>query len=218
MGANQKLSSLRNEVTRQLILETAFRLFAENTIEKITMADVAKDVGIGVATVYRYYSTKQTLVLAVSTWVWKQYLDEALQTLDAQENTAAARFAFYLDVFLSLYHNHRDVLRFNQFFNVYLGKERDVSKEAMAPYLSMVEDVLLPRFERLLQRARLDHTMRTDVSAEELMFTSLHLMLAAVTRYAVGLVITNGCDPERELAVLRDMLMQRYTTTTSEDN
>lgn len=218
MGANQKLSSLRNEVTRQLILETAFRLFAENTIEKITMADVAKDVGVGVATVYRYFSTKQTLVLAVSTWVWKQYLDEALQTLDAQENTAAARFAFYLDVFLSLYHNHRDVLRFNQFFNVYLGKERDVSKEAMVPYLSMVEDVLLPHFELLLQRARLDHTMRTDVSAEELMFTSLHLMLAAVTRYAVGLVVTNGCDPERELAVLRDMLMQRYTTTASEDN
>lgn len=218
MGVNQKLSSLRNEATRQLILETGFRLFAENTIERITMTDVAKAAGVGVATVYRYFSTKQTLVLAVSTWVWKQYLNEAIQTLDAQENTAAARFAYYLDVFLSLYHSHRDILRFNQFFNVYLGKEGDVPKEAMAPYLSMVMDVLLPLFEQLLQRAKLDHTMRTDVSAEELMLTSLHLMLAAVTRYAVGLVVTGGCDPEQELVALRDMLMQRYSTAPSRDD
>ena len=218
MGVNQKLSSLRNEATRQLILETGFRLFAENTIERITMTDVAKAAGVGVATVYRYFSTKQTLVLAISTWVWKQYLNEAIQTLDVQENTAAARFAYYLDVFLSLYHSHRDVLRFNQFFNVYLGKEGDVPKEAMAPYLSMVMDVLLPLFEQLLQRAKLDHTMRTDVSAEELMLTSLHLMLAAVTRYAVGLVVTGGCDPEQELVVLRNMLMQRYTTASSGDD
>ena len=94
MGANQKLSSLRNEVTRQLILETGFRLFAENTIEKITMADVAKAVGVGVATLYRYFNTKQTLVLAVSTWVWKEYLDEAIGFMEARKSTAAEAFAY----------------------------------------------------------------------------------------------------------------------------
>ena len=40
--------------------------------------------------------------------------------------------------------------------------------------------------------------------------TTLHLMLAAVTRYAVGLVYEGGTEPEKELTVLKEMLMGRY--------
>lgn len=213
MGTNQRLSTLRQEAARQLILETGFQLFSENTIEAITMADVAKAAGVGVATVYRYFNTKQTLVLAVSAWIWKQYLDEALRSVDTRNATAAERFEYYLDVFLSLYHSHKNVLRFNQFFNVYLGKEGAVSEEAAKPFAFLLEDVLLPRFEALLRSAEEDHSMRTDVPAKKILLTSLHLMLAAVTRYAVGLVYTDGCDPEQELAALKEMLMERYTIT-----
>ena len=213
MGTNQRLSTLRQEAARQLILEAGFQLFSENTIEAITMSDVAKAAGVGVATVYRYFNTKQTLVLAVSAWIWKKYMEEALRSVDTRNATAAERFEYYLDVFLSLYHSHRNVLRFNQFFNVYLGKEGDVSEEAAKPFAFLLENVLLPRFEALLHSAEEDHSMRTDVPAKKIMLTSLHLMLAAVTRYAVGLVYTDGCDPDHELAVLKDMLMERYTTT-----
>ena len=123
MGTNQKLSTLRQEATRQLILETGFQLFSENTIEAITMADVANAAGVGVATVYRYFNTKQTLVLAINTWIWEKNIQEAIRSGGIRNATAAEIFEYYLDVFLSLYHNHRNVLRFNQFFNVYFGKE-----------------------------------------------------------------------------------------------
>lgn len=211
MSTNKKLSSLRIEAAKQLILETAFSLFSENTIEKITMTDVAKAVGVGVATVYRYFNTKQNLVLETGTWVWKKYLDKSIQTLEKRETTAAEEFEYHLSVFLELYRSHRNVLRFNQFFNVYIGKERHISREAMKHYISLVEDVLLPRFEAMILRAEKDHTMRTDIPAKEIMLTSLHLMLAAATRYAVGLVYFDGYDPEKELVVLKDMLMEKYT-------
>lgn len=35
------------------------------------------------------------------------------------------------------------------------------------------------------------------------------MMLAATTRYAVGLVYQGGNDPEREQEALKEMLMQR---------
>ena len=212
MGANPRLSTIRQEATRQLILEAGFRLFSESTIETITMTDVANAAGIGVATLYRYFNTKQTLVLATGAWVWEKYLADALRPLEAQTLTAAGRFEYYLNTFLSVYRNHRNVLRFNQFFNVYLGKEGGISEEAMKPYASMLEGVLLPRFEAMLCRAGEDRSMRTDVPAKEIMLTSLHLMLAAATRFAVGLVYAGGCDPEKELELLRDMLMDRFTT------
>ena len=38
----------------------------------------------------------------------------------------------------------------------------------------------------------------------------LHLMLAVVTRYAVGLVYNEESDPEEELLMQKDMLMRRF--------
>ena len=40
------------------------------------------------------------------------------------------------------------------------------------------------------------------------------LMLAAVTRYAVGLVYDAGVDPEREILLLKKMLLREYVTET----
>ena len=61
-------------------------------------------------------------------------------------------------------------------------------------------------------KAEQDHTIRTD-EPEELMFSkTLHLMLAVVTRYAVGLVYTpeNGFDPEKELLFQKNMILKEY--------
>lgn len=74
MSANLELTALQREVTKQRILETGFRVFAERTIEKVKMTDVADVAGIGVATVYRHFTNKPRLVVAVSVWAWERYL------------------------------------------------------------------------------------------------------------------------------------------------
>ena len=210
MGANSELGALQKEVTRQRILESSFRLFAEQAIEKVKMTDVADAAGVGVATVYRYYSTKPKLAVAVSAWAWETYLKEAFRRIDTQNFTAAERFGYYLDSFLDLYRNHRALLRYNQFFNVYIENEKNVPSDTVRPFLAVV-DALTERFEALRRKAQQDGTLRTDVPAKEMLLSSLHLMLAAVTRYAVGLVYTDGHDPERELILLKNMLLREYT-------
>ena len=211
MGANPELTVLQREVTKQRILETGFRVFAEHTIEKVKMTDVAKAGGIGVATIYRYYSTKPALVLAISTWAWERYLDQAVRQIDTSKVTAAQEYAFFLDTFLDLYRNHRDLLRFNQFFNVYVQNE-EIPPEAMQPYLKVL-DFLETRFAAIYERAKTDHTLRTDIPIKEILLASTHLMLAAVTRYAVGLVYEGGLDPEKELILQRNMLLREFTET-----
>ncbi len=210
MGVNPELNDLQKEVTRQRILETGFRLFAEKTIEKVKMTDVAEAGGIGVATIYRYYPTKTALVLAISSWSWGKYLNEMVRKLEEREATAAEEYEYFLDSFLELYRSSKALLRFNQFFNVYIENEKDVSAEAMRPNIAVV-DVLTARFEAMFRKAREDHTVRTDVPPKEMLLASLHLMLAAVTRYAVGLVYDGGQDPEKELVLLKNMLLREYT-------
>ena len=209
MGVNPELNELQKEVTRQRILETGFRVFAEGTIEKVKMSDVAKAGGVGTTTVYRYYKTKPELVLAISTWAWGRYLDQVLRKIDSVEVTAAEEYEYFLDTFLDMYHNHRNLLRFNQFFNVYVQNE-GIPLEVMKPYFEVVKK-LEDRFAALYERAEKDHTIRTDIPAKEMLLTSMHLMLAAVTRYAVGLVYEGGMDPEKELVLQKNMLLREFT-------
>ena len=211
MGRNFKKDAIEMAAKNHRILENGFRIFAANTIEKVTMLDVAKAAGIAISSLYRYYSTKPKLVMAISTWAWDTYAkeNERIETEASKpDRTAAEIFESYLDSFLDLYHNHRNLLRFNQFFNVYLVSE-DISEEEMGPYLDMVRG-LERRFGRIYQRAQQDGTLCTDISEKKMFSMTLHLMLAVVTRYAVGLVYNEESDAEEELRLQKDMLVRRF--------
>ena len=122
--------------------------------------------------------------------------------------TAAQIFEFYLDSFLELYRNHRDLLRFNQFFNIYIQAEK-IDTETVKPYREMIEETEEP-FHRMYVKAQMDHTVCTDMPEAEMFSATLHLMLAAVTRYAVGLVYQVGTDPEKELELLKELLLKKF--------
>ena len=49
--------------TRRLIADTAWRLFADRGFERVTVAEVARDAQVAVATVFNYFPTKEDLFL-----------------------------------------------------------------------------------------------------------------------------------------------------------
>ena len=177
MGRNQERDARELAVRKQQILESAFHVFAERTIEKVSMNEAAEACGIGVATLYRHYSAKPALVLAVSTCAWEQIIQDFYTQLDTEQATAAEQFAFYLDAFLELYRNHRDVLRFNQFFSVYVAGEA-ISPELMQPYTTMIRG-LSDRFHVLYEKALRDHTLRTDMAEKQMFSATLHAPASA---------------------------------------
>ena len=137
---------------REKILESGFRIFSERTIEKVTMNDIAKEAGIGVATLYRYYSTKPMLVMAISIRIWQSFIDENIKRVDNMQCTALQEFDGFLEAFLELYREHKDILRFNQFFNVYVQSEEMQKQEIIRPYNDMIRG-LYERFCGILSKA-----------------------------------------------------------------
>ena len=199
---------------QQHILETAYALFSEKGITPVTITDVAEASGVGRATMFRYFPSKLELVIAIGTWKWEEYIDRynALLPPEKMETiTGAEWLRFFLDAFLDLYRNHADILRFNYNFNSYLRYEAGEAEQRQ-PYLRMT-DGLGELFHQLYERGKADGTLNTDYS-EHAMFSSIfHIMLAAVTRYAVGLVVVyeNSSQPESELVMLAEMLLARFT-------
>ena len=199
---------------RQHILETAYDLFSERGVIPVTIADIAGASGVGRATVFRYFTTKLDLVVAIGTWKWEEYIKthDAFVTPEEMERMTGAEYLrFFLDAFIDLYRSHPDILRFNYDFNSFLRYEAGTTDQKQ-PYLQMV-DALGVRFHELYERGMKDGTLRDDIPEATMFSSSFHIMLAAVTRYAAGLVVVleDGSDPESELVMLEELLLKRFT-------
>jgi AcrR family transcriptional regulator len=209
MSRNAAMDTARMERSKQKVADTAFALFAEHGIESVTMPEIAKAAGMNRSSIYRYFPAKADLAVAVSAKNWSSYTRQNYEREKEKMHTAAERYAFWLDSFLDLYRNHSDLLRFNYNFNGYLRYEAGTSGQK-EPYMGMV-DHLGELFHEVYERGMRDGTLKKDVPEKMMFSSSFHIMLAAVTRYAVGLAyVIEGNDPEEELIMLEELLLSRF--------
>ncbi|MFB9903606.1 TetR/AcrR family transcriptional regulator [Allokutzneria oryzae] len=85
------LRETKMERTRQLIADKAFELFTAQGFATTTMEQIAAAAEVGPRTLYRYYATKESLLL---TFV-EQKLDAALDVLRAQPEDVPLPEALY---------------------------------------------------------------------------------------------------------------------------
>ena len=209
MGFDPKQDALQKEETNRRMLDSGFCIFSEMSIDKVSMANVANKAGIGIATLYRYYRTKPELVVAVGTHVWSNFIRNYTPIRNDDKITAVEELEFFLDSFLELYKNHKKLLCFNQFFNIYIRNEA-VPPKALNSYNEMV-DKLAMRFHRTYVKGERDKTLCTEMSEKAMFLSIVHLMLAAVTRYAIGLVYEKDSESYKELILLKNMIMREFS-------
>ena len=196
MGFDHKQDALQKEETNRRILDAGFSMFSRMSIDKVSMENVADEAGIGIATLYRYYRTKSELVVAVGTHVWSNFIRDYMPIRNEDNTTAAEELEFFLDSFLELY-------------NIYIRNEA-ISKTALNSYNEMV-DQLAMRFHKTYVKGKNDKTLCTEVSENSMFLSIMHLMLAAITRYAVGLAYEKDIESDNELVLLKNMLMHEFS-------
>ena len=199
---------------RERMLTVGFRIFAEKTIEVATMKEIAKACGLGYKTMFRYFGTKTALVIAIGADIWKKYavkVEEMYRARGGDAMNAAEELEFFLDCFLDLYQNHKDILRFIRNFETYIRHE-NVSKEDLAVYNTVV-DGFARKFHAVYQKAEKDGTLKLGLPETEFFPTILYIMLSASEKFAEGLVYQpeNEKDMTRELELLKNLILRAYS-------
>ena len=90
--------------TRQRILDTALRLFATKGYEKTSMRDIAATAGCSLGLAYRYFASKEDMVLELYLWLVAQLEDQVRQLPAA---SIANRFRHLMSALLDKMAPHR---------------------------------------------------------------------------------------------------------------
>ncbi len=199
---------------REKMLSEGFRIFSQKSIEVVSMQEIAKACGLGVATVYRYFRTKPALVVAIGAKIWEKYavkVEQMYRERGGDAMNAAEELAFFLDCFIDLYKNHKDVLRFIRNFETYIRHE-NVPKEDVRVYNDVV-DGFARKFHAVYQKAEKDGTLRLELPEKKFFYTILYIMLSASEKFAEGLVYPSEYEEDmtEELELLKDMILQKYS-------
>jgi AcrR family transcriptional regulator len=96
MSAEPGLRERKKQQTRQLIAETAHRLFAERGFDGVTVAEVARAADVSEGTVFNYFPTKEDLFYGQME-SFEEALVEAVRERPPGESAPAAFRRFILD-------------------------------------------------------------------------------------------------------------------------
>ncbi len=196
------------------VMDKAFELFVEKGIGPVTMVEIADACNFGVATLYRYFGTKKELVIAIGTKKWQEYavwVEEAYRARNGETMTAREELEFYIDSYLELYRNHKDILTFNSNFDMFVVHEHATAQEMKAYYDSVA--VFSGKFHTVVEKAKVDGTIRTDIPEQDMFYGVMYTMLTVATKFAFGTVypVDYKIDYSQSLDLLKQMFMTYYT-------
>lgn len=137
MDTTEKVPSTRErqaQQRREKIIQASMQLFWEKCVEDTSMEEVAKCSGVGVATVYRYFSTKIELVIETAEFYWQKVAEKYLTELE-QTDTGYVQLQKIMNVLERIFQEEKAFLKFLQEFDVFV-KKYQISEERLTDYES----------------------------------------------------------------------------------
>ena len=82
----------RVEHTRALLLDAAEEVFAEKGFTSASLDDIARTAGYTKGAIYKHFTTKEDLFLAVSDRYWRRYFDNFAEVMASAKQVGAREF------------------------------------------------------------------------------------------------------------------------------
>jgi AcrR family transcriptional regulator len=118
-------SELQNKA-KENIIKTAFQLFSENGIHNVALVQIAKESKIGVATVYRYFGNKKTIINECANYIWEEItklVEIKISSLEFLKLTGIEKMEGLLVMFYDLYNNNKQYLKFISEYDAYIAQD-----------------------------------------------------------------------------------------------
>lgn len=167
------------DAKRNYVIETATNLVLSRPLSRVTVRDVAQEAGVGEATVYRYFSTKTSLIVACALKLQgevSQYFLRESKPVDGY--TKLVKFyASYVDLFAF----RPELYRFLYEFDAYCVEQRVKGLDEYSDNLDVFRDAYLAAYREGVA----DGSVRKIQNPELFYYTTTHAVLSLAKKLAV---------------------------------
>lgn len=210
MARNVERDRREAQRRKDRLMEEGFRLFSRHGIEAVSLQRVADAADVSAATMYKYFQTKEKLVIAISARVWGESWQDVLSRRvpdELERLTAYQGVEFYADQIIRMYQERPELLHFSSEYKTFICHS-GVEDAQLREHLDVLEPIR-SLFHRMYERARVDGSIRTDIPEQQMFTTVVITMLSVAERYAQGIVWANDHkdDHTQELVFLKEMLL-----------
>ena len=196
------------------VVYIAAELFLQKGIENVKMTDVAERAELGVATLYRWFGTKDGLVIRAGALLWGDLhtlFRSVYEAEDFRACTGIEQIARLFGVYRTLFREHADFIRFIGDFDDFVIRTRP-AQEDLREYEASVLN-FYPVFLGAYETGLGDGSVR-PIESPRLFYDSVcHAILALTQKLLRGEILTaDGFGDSAELELLLDMAA-RYLQT-----
>ena len=191
------------ELKEQFLLEETSKLFLENSIEGITIKDIAKHVGVGEATIYRMFGKKENLVAKVAVKLQKEIFEKYFH-LD-NSNSGYEKMVSYYSIFLRIFESHVEYFKFiNEFDNFMI-----VSKfQELNDYENNMS-LFIKEFKDAYEEGLKDGTVKEVDDIDLFYYSTMHALLSLCKKMASSPILTTDekISKTKEIQTLIQIIM-----------
>lgn len=131
------------------IIKAAAKRFARHGLTKTTLDEIARDIRIGKATIYHYFTSKDDLYFATLKWECENYIEQIKSVLNSESDQLISKLNNYVSVKETVYESnkliHESLLNYlnqrsfeqeNEIIGWLLAKESDLIKQFLTNHYS----------------------------------------------------------------------------------
>lgn len=178
------------------IIECSFGLFSEYGIENISMNDIAAEAKIGVASLYRYFQTKEELAIEVAICAWnieKAIFHKVFSSEEYRDMTGFEQLSELLEIFEEAMVSQRSFFSFVYYFDSFIKKEK-VTSEKLSEYeqaIAETNSIVLNALTKGIEDGSITFTgsqnkVLAQASVQEMFITMMHSLFCLAQKLSIS--------------------------------
>lgn len=197
------MNSKIRENTNNFIIEEAMSLFLEKSIVNVTMSDIAKRVGVGDATLYRYFQKKQNIVMQASVKLSKTVNTEYFSPKPGM--TGFEQIASFFSAYELIYVQHPEYFKFINQLDAYITTENVIEINEYENAVNFYKDM----FDKAYEKGLGDKTVKKLDDPDSFYYSTTHALLNLCKFLASKQVLAHdgSLDGNIEIKTLVDIIL-----------
>ena len=165
------------DLKREYIVDSAKKLFLSSSISEITIKDISSVSGLGEATIYRYFKTKENLVIAVSLSIQQDILKVQFN----ENGSGLKQIQSFFNLFRDIYVDNKNYFKFiAEFDTVYLKNIKNKENKEYSLGLDAFYEIFMKAYELGLK----DGSIKENDDIKLFYYTCTHSLLELCKKLA----------------------------------